>query len=74
MEVIDVNDNAPVFTTSQYTAVVLENVAPYTSVVNLTATDMDTGPGGEVTYEIINEGEASGKSLCYQVEDEITYK
>lgn len=57
----DVNDNAPLFSQTHYSTVVLENVQPGTSVVNLTATDRDLGPGGEIVYELTDEGEAIGK-------------
>ncbi|KAG8278461.1 hypothetical protein J6590_019089 [Homalodisca vitripennis] len=60
IEVVDVNDNAPLFVQSHYSAVVLENVNPGTSVVNLTATDRDLGAGGEITYELVDQGEATG--------------
>lgn len=58
----DVNDNAPLFSQSHYSTVVLENVEPGTSVVNLTASDRDAGPGGDIVYELTDEGEASGES------------
>ncbi|RZF46512.1 hypothetical protein LSTR_LSTR009294 [Laodelphax striatellus] len=58
IEVEDVNDNAPQFSVDQYTAVVLENVPPGTSVLNVTATDLDTGLGKQITYELVDQGEA----------------
>lgn len=60
IEIVDINDNAPMFYQSHYSAVVLENVDVGTSVVNLTATDKDTGPGGDISYELVDHGEASG--------------
>ncbi|KAL1131312.1 hypothetical protein AAG570_010930 [Ranatra chinensis] len=60
IEVEDVNDNAPMFNAAEYSAVVLENVAQGTSVVNLTATDLDTGLGGIIEYEFIQQIEANG--------------
>lgn len=63
----DVNDNAPVFSHSHYSAVVLENVVSGTSVVNLTATDRDLGAGGQVSYELIDQGEAVGMFTFFTV-------
>lgn len=31
--------------------------------MNITATDKDTGPGGHVTYELVDQGEATGNEL-----------
>jgi hypothetical protein len=55
-----VNDNAPSFTKRIYSAVVPENVAVGTDVITVAAVDPDDGPGGEITYDLSNEGEANG--------------
>ncbi|XP_014206917.1 cadherin-23 [Copidosoma floridanum] len=60
VDVLDVNDNAPMFPQDSYTAVVPENAPTGVSVVNITATDPDEGAGGVVRFEIIDEGEANG--------------
>ncbi|XP_011302373.1 cadherin EGF LAG seven-pass G-type receptor 2 [Fopius arisanus] len=60
VDVLDVNDNAPTFPQDSYTAVIPENAPVGVSVVNVTASDPDEGKGGEVYFEIIDEGEASG--------------
>lgn len=60
INVLDVNDNAPVFLHQSYSAVVPENAMPGTFVANVTASDPDEGPGGEVRYELFNEGDANG--------------
>ncbi|PNF39070.1 hypothetical protein B7P43_G04343 [Cryptotermes secundus] len=60
VDVLDVNDNAPAFTKHIYSAVVPENVAVGADVITVTAVDPDDGAGGEVTYDLSNEGEASG--------------
>ena len=62
VDVLDVNDNAPTFPQDSYTAVIPENAPTGISVVNITATDPDEGPGGIINFEIIDEGEASGMS------------
>ncbi|KAJ9576330.1 hypothetical protein L9F63_006830, partial [Diploptera punctata] len=60
IDVLDVNDNAPSFTKNSYSAVVPENVAIGTDVITVTATDPDEEEGGEITYDLSNEGEANG--------------
>ncbi|XP_001653880.2 cadherin-23 isoform X1 [Aedes aegypti] len=60
IDVLDVNDNAPMFGQKSYTAVIPENVLADTFVIAITANDPDEGPGGEVRYEFLNEGEANG--------------
>ncbi|XP_072558068.1 protocadherin gamma-A11-like isoform X37 [Paramormyrops kingsleyae] len=50
VKVLDVNDNAPVFTKKLYRATVLENSPNGTLVTTVTATDSDKGVNGEVTY------------------------
>lgn len=58
--ILDVNDNAPKFDSDSYSAVIPENVPTQTLVINITATDPDEGLGGEVHYDLFNEGETSG--------------
>ncbi|KAK2544721.1 protocadherin beta-15 [Columba livia] len=49
--VLDVNDNAPVFTQDRYVGKVLE-IAPEGSVVlSVVATDLDVGPNGDISYQ-----------------------
>jgi hypothetical protein len=60
IDVLDVNDNAPAFTKRIYSAVVPENVAVGTDVITVAAVDPDDGAGGELSYDLSNEGEASG--------------
>lgn len=60
VDVLDVNDNAPSFPQSSYTAVIPENAPPNVSVVNITASDPDEGKGGKINFEIIDEGDANG--------------
>lgn len=56
----DINDNAPEFDTSIYIAVVLENVVPETSVLNVSAHDPDEGSAGLVHYKLIDEQQLHG--------------
>ncbi|XP_058860276.1 cadherin EGF LAG seven-pass G-type receptor 2-like isoform X2 [Acipenser ruthenus] len=46
----DVNDNPPLFLRDQYQGSVFEDVPPYTSVVQVSATDRDSGLNGRVFY------------------------
>ncbi|KAM3867166.1 protocadherin beta-16-like [Diretmus argenteus] len=50
--VLDVNDNAPVFTQPVYKASVKENTAVGAVVLTVTATDADHGSNGRITYSI----------------------
>ncbi|XP_051891479.1 protocadherin Fat 1a isoform X7 [Pristis pectinata] len=52
--VVDMNDNAPEFKQSSYRSTVSENVPVGTSVLTVSATDVDTGENGYVTYSIAN--------------------
>ncbi|XP_061106360.1 protocadherin alpha-8-like isoform X5 [Conger conger] len=52
--VLDVNDNAPVCN-SEYTVQIQENAPIGTFVVKVSASDMDAGANGEVTYAFGNE-------------------
>uniref|UniRef100_A0A8C3PJX6 Cadherin domain-containing protein n=1 Tax=Calidris pygmaea TaxID=425635 RepID=A0A8C3PJX6_9CHAR len=49
--VLDVNDNAPVFTQEQYIGQVLENAPEGFVVLRVVATDQDVGVNGEITYQ-----------------------
>ncbi|KAH9519842.1 hypothetical protein Btru_071040, partial [Bulinus truncatus] len=53
----DENDNPPVFSSSLYTASVLENCAVGTSVFTVTATDLDSGVNQQIVYAIKNGNE-----------------
>ncbi|XP_004397920.1 PREDICTED: protocadherin gamma-A5 [Odobenus rosmarus divergens] len=53
--VLDANDNAPLFTRSEYRVSVPENIPVGTRLLTLTATDPDEGINGELTYSFRNE-------------------
>ncbi|XP_040903722.1 protocadherin alpha-3-like [Toxotes jaculatrix] len=50
IDVLDVNDNMPVFTKDTYSAVLEENAPIGTTVIQVNATDLDDGTNGEVVY------------------------
>uniref|UniRef100_A0A3Q0S5L8 Protocadherin 2 alpha a 15 n=1 Tax=Amphilophus citrinellus TaxID=61819 RepID=A0A3Q0S5L8_AMPCI len=50
IEVLDVNDNAPVFTQDAYSVTLNENAAPGTLVLQVNATDLDMGGNSEIVY------------------------
>uniref|UniRef100_A0A4W6ECJ5 Cadherin domain-containing protein n=1 Tax=Lates calcarifer TaxID=8187 RepID=A0A4W6ECJ5_LATCA len=52
--VLDINDNAPVFTQTIYKATVTENSPKGTIVGTVTATDADHGSNSHITYSITN--------------------
>ena len=54
----DENDNAPVFAPHESSAVVEENQPPQTGIIQLTATDADSGSNAAVTYSIIGDARA----------------
>ncbi|VFV21511.1 protocadherin gamma-a5 [Lynx pardinus] len=53
--VLDANDNAPLFTQSEYRVTVPENIPVGSRLLTLTATDPDEGVNGELTYSFRNE-------------------
>uniref|UniRef100_A0A3Q3EAL3 Cadherin domain-containing protein n=1 Tax=Labrus bergylta TaxID=56723 RepID=A0A3Q3EAL3_9LABR len=55
--VLDANDNAPVFTQKTYKSSLLENSLKGTSLMSVTATDIDQGSNGLVTYSISSNTE-----------------
>ncbi|XP_027133924.1 protocadherin alpha-8 isoform X24 [Larimichthys crocea] len=55
IDVLDVNDNSPVFTKELYSATLKENVPVGTVVIQVNATDFDQGANGEIMYSFGNE-------------------
>ena len=52
--VLDMNDNTPVFNQHQYSGSVEENDQTYTEIVQVIATDADSGTNAEVHYIILS--------------------
>nr|XP_043896798.1 protocadherin beta-15-like [Solea senegalensis] len=59
--VLDANDNAPVFTEAVYTATIPENSPMKTKIMTVSASDIDEGVNGEVTYEFSRLSDKSRK-------------
>ncbi|XP_038556229.1 protocadherin alpha-8-like [Micropterus salmoides] len=55
VDVLDVNDNSPVFTNELYSATLKENVPFGTVVIQVNATDFDQGANGEIIYSFGKE-------------------
>uniref|UniRef100_A0A8C2WCU0 Protocadherin 2 alpha a 15 n=1 Tax=Cyclopterus lumpus TaxID=8103 RepID=A0A8C2WCU0_CYCLU len=54
VNILDINDNAPVFTKDVYSVVLGENSAVGTTVIQVNATDLDEGQNAEVVYSFSN--------------------
>uniref|UniRef100_A0AAY5L4F3 Protocadherin 2 alpha a 15 n=1 Tax=Esox lucius TaxID=8010 RepID=A0AAY5L4F3_ESOLU len=54
VDVLDINDNPPVFTKDAYSVSVYENAIVGTTIAQVNATDLDEGPNGEVMYSFGN--------------------
>uniref|UniRef100_A0AAZ3QH85 Protocadherin Fat 1 n=1 Tax=Oncorhynchus tshawytscha TaxID=74940 RepID=A0AAZ3QH85_ONCTS len=52
IQVKDLNDNKPVFESDPYEAVVVENLPAGTPVIQVKATDQDSGTNGQVIYSL----------------------
>ncbi|XP_078810316.1 protocadherin alpha-3 isoform X18 [Oryzias latipes] len=55
VDVLDVNDNSPVFTKETYSATIKENIPIGTVVIQVNATDLDKGANAEIIYSFGNE-------------------
>ena len=58
VEVLDVQDNAPIFEKNSYYAEIKEDALVGTTVLSVFATDLDEGENGEILYSL-EEGEGS---------------
>ena len=67
IDVVDVNDNTPLFTLPHFQASISENLPTSTSVTSVFATDADTGENSEVRYSITDARE-EGED-CLSVDD-----
>ncbi|NWS71301.1 PCDGK protein, partial [Crotophaga sulcirostris] len=63
IDVVDANDNAPVFNQSTYKASVRENTPSGTLVVRISAYDLDDGPNGDIIYSFSSHTPAKVREL-----------
>ncbi|XP_026213453.1 protocadherin alpha-8-like [Anabas testudineus] len=54
VNVLDINDNAPLFSKDTYSVALDENAPVGTTVIRVNATDLDEGVNGEVVYSFSN--------------------
>ncbi|XP_060904138.1 protocadherin gamma-A1-like [Labrus mixtus] len=74
INVLDANDNAPVFTQNVYKASVKENSPTGTLITKVSATDADKGSNGEVSYVIVNSMRSISVLFHITEEGELTLK
>ncbi|XP_036798721.1 protocadherin alpha-3 isoform X19 [Oncorhynchus mykiss] len=55
VDVLDINDNTPVFTKEVYSVTLNENAPLGTTVIQMNATDLDEGSNGEIMYSFAND-------------------
>nr|XP_008177211.2 cadherin EGF LAG seven-pass G-type receptor 1 isoform X4 [Chrysemys picta bellii] len=60
VQVVDVNDNAPIFVSTPFQATVLENVPLGYSVLHVQAVDADSGDNARLEYELIDLSPSPG--------------
>ncbi|XP_048672720.2 neural-cadherin-like [Caretta caretta] len=68
VNVTDVNDNVPFFTSSIYEASVTEGADIGTFVLQVSATDLDLGQNGEITYFLLHD--RSGDYTCFRLDSQ----
>ncbi|XP_063274459.1 cadherin EGF LAG seven-pass G-type receptor 2 isoform X7 [Prinia subflava] len=56
IQVLDVNDNAPIFVSTPFQATVLENVPIGYSVIHIQAIDADSGDNSRLVYTLLETG------------------
>ncbi|NXU50208.1 PCDGM protein, partial [Turnix velox] len=63
IQVLDANDNHPVFDQPSYGARLVENSPLGTLVVKLNATDVDEGPNGDIRYSLSSHNSATLRQI-----------
>nr|XP_049604728.1 protocadherin alpha-10 isoform X19 [Syngnathus scovelli] len=68
VNVLDINDNAPVFNRNLYKASVRENIEIGTSIITVNATDLDAGQNGLVFYSF-NAGGRGKQTNVFSIDE-----
>nr|XP_057919067.1 protocadherin alpha-9-like isoform X7 [Doryrhamphus excisus] len=68
VNMLDSNDNAPVFSQNLYKARIYENIKIGTSIITLNATDLDAGPNGDVFYSF-NAGGREKQTNMFSIDE-----
>ncbi|XP_042588342.1 protocadherin alpha-3-like isoform X4 [Cyprinus carpio] len=63
VNVLDFNDNAPVFSKSLYKVKVNENIALGSQIISLSALDLDEGINSDITFSIVKQGTSKASDL-----------
>ncbi|XP_046901981.1 protocadherin alpha-2-like [Hypomesus transpacificus] len=63
VNVMDFNDNDPVFSQTLYKVKVKENAPKDTKILSVLATDIDEGVNGEITYLLVGDGTEDGQNV-----------
>ena len=66
VSVMDENDNPPIFEGSQFSVTVSENQPPHTSVIQLSASDADSGSNSDLSYSVVGDMDALRAFGVYQ--------
>ncbi|XP_016305810.1 protocadherin alpha-3-like [Sinocyclocheilus anshuiensis] len=76
INVLDINDNVPVFTKDVYSVMLNENAPIGTTVIQINATDLDEGPNGDIVYSFGKSVNSKARKLfdINTVTGEITVK
>ncbi|ESP02720.1 hypothetical protein LOTGIDRAFT_62427, partial [Lottia gigantea] len=61
--ITDVNDNVPKFTKDNYTVTIDENVSHTSVIINVHATDDDSGDNGNITYKLSSHQDLKLRTL-----------
>ncbi len=54
VNILDVNDNPPVFSERVYSVYIKENTAPGSILTSVTASDLDTGENAKIVYSVLD--------------------
>ncbi|XP_036918205.1 protocadherin beta-5-like [Sturnira hondurensis] len=74
IEVVDINDNAPEFLQSLYQAQVREDSPLNSSVVTVSARDLDAGTNGNVAYTLVQGDDVNQPFVIDEITGEIRLK